>query len=376
MKSVNTVRWSARERCLDILLQRYESLLETLKCIKDDVKYDSKHRADANGILIAIQKKEFLCTATMFREIFAVTGPLSRYLQSVDIDIIQALEMADMAAVQLNKLRESVELIVTAAHEINSEATWQDTRIPCRKPMPDEESGASISSIAEEKWKRATFYMTLDAVCVSLNDRFLRNKQNLRSMGYFAPQRFSEITEKVSTAAELEKFIKDFCELYRLDTKRCADELFSFMGVGILEQFHMKENKDEVEECPSYSESEEETPEDNSDPSKIITSPIGALKVLCNPSLRLVDAYPTLTQAYSIIVATPVSSCTAERSFSALKRVKTRLRSTMLQARLEGLLLISVERELANDIDTDRIINDFGKSSNELTRALLHLSTN
>ena len=39
----------------------------------------------------------------------------------------------------------------------------------------------------------------------------------------------------------------------------------------------------------------------------------------------------------AIAVAIPISSVTAERSFSALKRVKTRIRSTMLQGRLEAL---------------------------------------
>ena len=39
---------------------------------------------------------------------------------------------------------------------------------------------------------------------------------------------------------------------------------------------------------------------------------------------------------------TRVSSCTAGRSFSALIRVKTRLRSTMAQERLQGLMLMTV----------------------------------
>ena len=61
-----------------------------------------------------------------------------------------------------------------------------------------------------------------------------------------------------------------------------------------------------------------------------------ALKVLCHPDYHLVDAYPTLCYAYSIVVAIPISSATAERSFSALKRVKTRVRSSMVQERLEA----------------------------------------
>ena len=59
---------------------------------------------------------------------------------------------------------------------------------------------------------------------------------------------------------------------------------------------------------------------------------------------------------YGIISAIPISSCTAERSFSALKRVKTRLRSTMVQERLEGLLLLSVERKTLLTLTKEFII--------------------
>ena len=83
------------------------------------------------------------------------------------------------------------------------------------------------------------------------------------------------------------------------------------------------------------------------------------------------DAFPELSKAYSIALAIPISSCTAERSFSALKRVKTRLRSTMMQERLDGLLLIAVKRNILKTINSDAIIDEFARSSAELSRALL-----
>ena len=96
-----------------------------------------------------------------------------------------------------------------------------------------------------------------------------------------------------------------------------------------------------------------------------------ALKVLCHPDYHLVDAYPTLCYAYSIVVAISISSATAERSFSALKRVKTRIRSSMVQERLEGLLLMAVERKILLSLDQSVIIDLFGKTSTELSSALL-----
>ena len=97
-----------------------------------------------------------------------------------------------------------------------------------------------------------------------------------------------------------------------------------------------------------------------------------ALAILDNPIYHLMDAFPELCRAYSIAVAIPVTSCTAERSFSALKRVKTYLRSTMIQDRLEGLVQITVERKLLTmSLQSETIIDKYASSSAELSRALL-----
>ena len=64
---------------------------------------------------------------------------------------------------------------------------------------------------------------------------------------------------------------------------------------------------------------------------KKIPSFIVALKYLSYPEYHLVDAYLTLCQGFAIAVAIPISSTSTEQSFSALKKVKTRIRSTMVQ---------------------------------------------
>jgi len=68
---------------------------------------------------------------------------------------------------------------------------------------------------------------------------------------------------------------------------------------------------------------------------------------------------PNLSILYKIYLTLPVTSATAERSFSRLKLIKTYLRSTMSNERLSGLALLSIERELADNIDFDSTINRF-----------------
>lgn len=69
-----------------------------------------------------------------------------------------------------------------------------------------------------------------------------------------------------------------------------------------------------------------------------------------------------------IAVTLPVSSASTERSFSKLKLVKTRLRSTMAESRLEGLMRIACEQDI--QINTDSVINNFAKNSSQLLKLL------
>ena len=78
---------------------------------------------------------------------------------------------------------------------------------------------------------------------------------------------------------------------------------------------------------------------------------IGALKML-----------PEFAKALKILA----TSCSTERSFSSLRRLKTYLRNSMGQERLSNLALLHVEREYVNKVlkeDMDKIIDTFGKRS-------------
>ena len=57
----------------------------------------------------------------------------------------------------------------------------------------------------------------------------------------------------------------------------------------------------------------------------------------------LKEAFPTLLRLLQIALTICVSSASCERSFSALKRIKTYLRSTMHEERLVNLAVLSVE---------------------------------
>ena len=60
-----------------------------------------------------------------------------------------------------------------------------------------------------------------------------------------------------------------------------------------------------------------------------------------------------------ILLTIPCSSAEAERSFSGLRRLKTYLRSSMAQARLNHLAVLHVHQDMTDGIDVDAIAKDF-----------------
>ena len=68
-----------------------------------------------------------------------------------------------------------------------------------------------------------------------------------------------------------------------------------------------------------------------------------------------------------LILIMPATNATSERSFSTLQRVKTYLRNTMSQQRLNNLMLLHVHRDLTDTLDLSAVANDFiGDSEHRL----------
>ena len=69
------------------------------------------------------------------------------------------------------------------------------------------------------------------------------------------------------------------------------------------------------------------------------------------------DTFPNIYSALTILATMPVSTATAERSFSTLKSLKTWLRDTMCQSRLTGLALMHLHRYV--DVDIESVLRNF-----------------
>ncbi len=66
-----------------------------------------------------------------------------------------------------------------------------------------------------------------------------------------------------------------------------------------------------------------------------------------------------------ILITTPMTTAEAERCFSTLKRIKTFLRNSMTQERLNALAMLSMEERLVTEMTdfNQKVIEEFGQKS-------------
>lgn len=81
--------------------------------------------------------------------------------------------------------------------------------------------------------------------------------------------------------------------------------------------------------------------------------------IACNEKI-----FPSISTLLKILVTLPVSTSTSERSFSSLRRLKTYLRNTTGQQRLNGLAMLNIHREIS--ISADEVLDELAKSPRRL----------
>ena len=80
-------------------------------------------------------------------------------------------------------------------------------------------------------------------------------------------------------------------------------------------------------------------------PREEMMGPVAILKFL-----KQMGCFPNAFIAYRILLTIPVTVASAERSSSKLKLLKSYLRSTMTQERLNGLATIAIENDVLEKI--------------------------
>jgi len=203
----------------------------------------------------------------------------------------------------------------------------------------------------------------------------------MKDLALFSKKRIIEIKKN-------HKFLPDdsfavFCKVYGtfVDQETLKAEFLKFCNVYELfekttilpEHFHVSDKSD----TESISSFEEETDEEQEFelPKRKLINPIniGSLKTIFKVFRNgdLGNTFPSLDAALRISLTIPLSSASTKRSFSKLKIIKSRLHTTMSQARLEDLMVISCEQDIVDEMDHEEILHKFAANSITLTKYLI-----
>lgn len=165
----------------------------------------------------------------------------------------------------------------------------------------------------------------------SISTRF--NSQSapiLKGLGYLGPERLN--------SPNALKNIQNAVDWYQgdLDTDSLDGQLLSLQKSQILQRVLEKARKEE--RAATFIELYHEIKDD-------------------------ISCYGEVKKLMEIALSLPLTSCSAERAFSKLKLIKTRLRSTMGQERLQSLMLMSVESDILTNLNTNLLVREFADSA-------------
>lgn len=322
LKSVSTTRWACRAEAVSAIKENYTALLVAIKEISDRTK-QADVRAKALGILNQMKTFEFIFAMVMLNPILSLVLKVSVYLQSSNINLLTAVELVTSLKQSLISLR-------------NNEKEFQDIFKKTVQMCNDNDILISdlkrrrVSSKIDESHK---------------TQHIMKNKEEEMKISVFFPMSDRMISDiEIRFNQETINMIKCVVRLIKQEvTNDDLINLSNIFGVDFndldaeirLLKSNCSISKDNINTCDDL------------------------IKWLADYGTGRDIIFQNIFKILKEFVTIPVTSCSCERSFSKLSFIKTKLRSTMQQDRLDALLTISIEQESAYNINIDDVIEHF-----------------
>ena len=332
MRPLCPTRWTCRTASVRSVLQNYIALMDTLETVC--ASSNDEHSRRAGGMLALMERFNAVFGLHVALTVFSVGEELSRTLQTEGLTAQQATAASDLARSSYEKMRTDSEfdkIFKAAERMVDSDPQGRiaEPVLPRRRKVPRRLTGDAEDHQDEDvaALYRRQYYETLDILVAQLKERF--NQPSFAKV-----HAVEEVIEAAASGQEVE-IPKTVRELYQddIDMDRLRVQLRMLPDV-----------------CKQRGS--------NPKAADVIADVSAAIRSGNPVFAQMLKEVCTLMRLYLTL---PVTTATAERTFSVLRRTKTYLRSTMTQVRLNAAMLCHVHKERADDLDASAIAKAFGK---------------
>ncbi|KAK1889542.1 52 kDa repressor of the inhibitor of the protein kinase [Dissostichus eleginoides] len=311
---MSDTRWGSRGKTVGAFLDHFKSAHSALTDLESRTSSNSNK---ANNLRHSMESFDTIVTAVTTNKILGYIQPLTKELQSPNIDLMTAYKEAREVAQVISTLRNEKGFCDIYAQSIELASTIDVVSSKKRVTNRQQNRANTPSQSIEEHYRLNLFYPFIDHVTSQLNTRFVENSEPAMLATYLIPSALSRLT-------------KDKQEMmvswYREDLPQPD---------SIDQEIHRW---------------------------KVKNQPPTLLVLTAKDTLNMINVqyYPNIHCILSIYLTLPMTTCSCERSFSALRRLKTWLRSSIGNDRLSGLAMMHVHRNRA--LDPEKVLKRWDAS--------------
>ena len=318
-------RWTCSERCLGALLDNYTLTLSTLEAMAGDRAIRPDIACAASGFARTLQSFEFFLGLKLALLLLAPAAPAMKTVQGCSQSVAANLSLArtvrEVILAQRDTFPRFWAEVTHSAKELGLDEPRQ--RRQQRSPRRlDREAEPQRSSTPAEHFS-AIYIEAVDWMAAALTNRFEADDSALVT----AEQAL--ITTEGEAVAKTAAF-------FRLDAQRLGLHTQMLCDVARERGSRLKDLEDVV-------------------------------ALLQEKNMRKI--LPAADDLLRIILTAPATSCTAERTFSQLRRIKNWLRSTLSQERLNHAIMLAVHRDRLQDLDIEKEVKEFASQSTQRVNA-------
>ena len=321
-------RWSSHYRSVSSLIKMFGATCAILIKIVDEGTTFSQ-RGEADAAYEAMTSFEFIFILHLVNDIMEITNLLCLALQQKSQDILNAMHLVSSTKRLIQQLRDTgwdtlFAKVCSFCEARNIDVPDMNARYVARRGRARQQQA---NYTIEQYYQVDIFYAAIDSQLQELNNRF--SEQTI---------------ELVILSTALEP--REGYEYFRID------DICKLVNTFYPHDFADHEKLQLKMQLQHY----EYNVVQHSEFRNLLT-----LSSLCQWLVRTrrSTTYPLVHRIIVLVLTLPVSTATTERSFSAMRIVKTRLRNKMEDDFLTNSLIIYIEREIAEKLSIDSIIDDF-----------------